>query len=407
MAVAILPRRTWTLHGALDTLDGLLAACRYVAAPVGRDPRLDLLRGFCVFAMIVDHIGGTSWLYTITGGNRGPVTAAEGFVFLSGLVLGIVSRQRLLRDGFQSVIRSTLARAWTLYQLTFALTLAFVLLTVGTDLNIWVDRSLLGDVTSWSGLVASIALVRFTWHGTNILALYTILLAVAPFALFLLAEGRWRGLLVGSWGLWLLYQVAPELATLPWPIAHGEAFPVAAWQALFVTALTLGYHRDGLAAWIARAGRQPYGTGLSFRLGLGAAIVGVLVLGAALNTGHALAVGPETHLLATVDLFDKAGLGIGRLLFFAGTASIIYTAVTLFWRPIERSVGWLLIPLGQTSLYAYAIHLFVIVAAYNVPPYVGSDQAGWELHNTIGQLLLVLLVWAMVKRRVLFGLIPR
>ena len=70
-------------------------------------------------------------------------------------------------------------------------------------------------------------------------------------------------------------------------------------------------------------------------------------------------------------------------------------------------VGWLLIPLGQASLYAYAVHLFVIVAAYNVWPYVGSEQAGWELHNTIGQLLLVLLVWAMVKRRVLFSLIPR
>src|SRR6185369_744151 len=159
---------------------------RFVAAPVGRDPRLDLLRGFCVFAMIVDHIGGTSWLYTITGGNRGPVTAAEGFVFLSGLVLGIVSRQRLLRHGLRASVRSTLARAWTLYRLTVALTLAFVLLTVATDLNLWVDRGLFAAPTSWSSLVVSIALVHFTWHGTNILALYTLLLAVAPVALFLL-----------------------------------------------------------------------------------------------------------------------------------------------------------------------------------------------------------------------------
>ncbi|MFL6117532.1 MAG: hypothetical protein ACJ786_40195 [Catenulispora sp.] len=47
------------------------------------------------------------------------------------------------------------------------------------------------------------------------------------------------------------------------------------------------------------------------------------------------------------------------------------------------------------------------MAAYNVPPFVGSDQPGWELHNTVGQLVLVLVVWAMVKRKVLFGLIPR
>ena len=81
--------------------------------------------------------------------------------------------------------------------------------------------------------------------------------------------------------------------------------------------------------------------------------------------------------------------------------------MTLCWRPIERALGWLLIPLGQASLYAYAVHLFVIVLAYNVPPYVGGVEPGWELHNTIGQLLLVLLIWAMVKRKVLFGLIPR
>lgn len=407
MAVAALPRQSWTLHGALQALEGLLAACRYVAAPIGRDPRLDLLRGFCVFAMVVDHIGGTSWLYSITGGNRGPVTAAEGFVFLSGLVLGIVSRQRIVRDGFQAAMRSTLARAWTLYQLTFALTLAFVLLTVSTDLNLWVDRSLLGNIASWQGLVLDIALVRFTWHGTNILALYTILLGVSPFALFLLAEGRWRGLLAGSWGLWLLYQLTPERASLPWPIAHGEAFPIAAWQALFVSALTLGYHRAGLAAWFAEVEHQRRYTNASFRLGLAAATIGVLLVASALSTGHALAISPDTRLLATVDPFDKASLGIGRLLYFAGTASIIFTVLTLFWRPIERAIGWLLIPLGQASLYAYAIHLFVIVAAYNIPPYVGSEEAGWELHNTIGQLLLVLLIWAMVKRKVLFGLIPR
>src|SRR3954447_17721513 len=117
MAVAIAPRQPWTLHGAIAAFDGLLVACRYVAAPVGRDPRLDLLRGFCVFAMIVDHIGGTSWLYALTGGNRGPVTAAEGFVFLSGLVLGMVSRRRVMRDGLGSAIRSSLSRAWTLYGL--------------------------------------------------------------------------------------------------------------------------------------------------------------------------------------------------------------------------------------------------------------------------------------------------
>src|SRR5829696_5274322 len=132
MAVASYPRQNWASCSVLHALESLLASMRFVAAPVGRDPRLDLLRGFCVFAMIVDHIGGTSWLYALTGGNRGPVTAAEGFVFLSGLVLGMVSRRRVSRDGLGPAIRSALARAWTLYGLTVVLTLIFLGLTVGT-----------------------------------------------------------------------------------------------------------------------------------------------------------------------------------------------------------------------------------------------------------------------------------
>jgi hypothetical protein len=407
MVVATLPRQSWTVWGALQACEALLASMRFVAAPLGRDPRLDLLRGFCVFAMIVDHVGGTSWLYVLTGGNRGPVTAAEGFVFLSGLVLGMVSRRRVERDGLRAAIRSSLARAWTLYGLTVALTLIFVALTVDTDLAIWVDRSLLGEITSWPALVTSAVLLRFTWHGTDILALYALLLAASPLALFLLAEGRHWRLLGGSWALWLMFQVAPEQAVIPWPIEHATTFPFAAWQALFVSALVVGYRREELAAWIARASERRPDTDLRYRAGLAFAACGLVVFGVALSVGQAHAMGASATTLGTFDLYDKASLGIGRLAAFASVAVLVYSVLTVCWHPIERAVGWLLIPLGQASLYAYAVHLFVIVLAYNVPPYVGSDQPGWELHNTIGQLVLVLLVWAMVKRRVLFGLIPR
>jgi hypothetical protein len=407
MAVASLPRQHDTLWGALQSLQGLLASMRFVATPLGRDPRLDLLRGFCVFAMIVDHIGGSSWLYTLTGGNTGPITAAEGFVFLSGLVLGIVSRRRVVRDGLQAAVRATLARAWTLYALTAVLTLIFIGLTVGTGLSLWVDRGLLGEIGSLPGLVAAVALLRFTWHGTDILALYALLLAAAPLALFLLATGRPWHVLAGSWALWLLFQLAPERAVIPWAIEHATTFPFAAWQALFITALTIGYHRQELAAWLAGESTRPDGTRHGYRAALGLAACGLLVLAGALSTDRAYAMGQSMPALGAFDLFDKSSLGIGRLAVFGGAALLVYAALTLCWQPIERAVGWLLIPLGQASLYAYAVHLFLIVLAYNVPPYVGSTEPGWELHNTVGQLLLVLLTWAMVKRKVLFGLIPR
>src|SRR5687768_12395804 len=82
--------------------------------PGRRDLRLDLLRGFAVAAMIADHIGGErSWLYAITGGDVFFVSAAEVFVFISGLLLGIISVRVMARQGLGVALTRGLQRAWT------------------------------------------------------------------------------------------------------------------------------------------------------------------------------------------------------------------------------------------------------------------------------------------------------
>src|SRR5438105_2505860 len=79
-------------HTTAGRLRTLLGSWRYVEAK--RDLRLDLLRGFAAFAMIVDHVGPveSSWLAFLTGANRFCVSAAEAFVFISGFVMGMVYR---------------------------------------------------------------------------------------------------------------------------------------------------------------------------------------------------------------------------------------------------------------------------------------------------------------------------
>ena len=154
---------------------------------------------------------------------------------------------------------------------------------------------------------------------------------------------------------------------------------------LFVSALELGYHREELAAWLHGAAHVPAALWPDVRFALGGRChaywsswrpSGIL----ARRTRWS-----DVRPLAFVDRSTRRASASGGWR-VRRTASIIYVAVTLSGVPIERAVGWLLIPLGQASLYAYAVHLFLIVLAYNVPPYVGSDQPGWELHNTIGQL---------------------
>src|SRR2546422_4478500 len=90
-----------------------------------RDLRLDLLRGYCVFAMTVDHLDTPTWLYVLTGGNRFFVSAAEGFLFISGVSMGMVHQVTIQRKGVRAMFGKVLGRAWFLYALTVLLTIAF------------------------------------------------------------------------------------------------------------------------------------------------------------------------------------------------------------------------------------------------------------------------------------------
>src|SRR5215467_15214111 len=105
-----------------------------------RDLRVDLLRGFCIFAMVVDHFGGDSWLYALTGGNRFYVSAAEGFIFISGFVMGQAYRSKRDRFGLTSAMADALGRAKTLYLATVTLTLIFSALFLYTDITLWTGR---------------------------------------------------------------------------------------------------------------------------------------------------------------------------------------------------------------------------------------------------------------------------
>src|SRR5919199_2794492 len=91
------------------------------AAERGRDLRIDFLRGLCVIGMIVDHVAGPSWLYAITGGNHFYTSAAEGFVFVSGLVAGRAYTRFIDRQGLAYGLSRLLNRAGQLYLLALGL----------------------------------------------------------------------------------------------------------------------------------------------------------------------------------------------------------------------------------------------------------------------------------------------
>ncbi len=165
-----------------------------------RDLRIDFLRGFAVLAMVADHLGGDpSWLYNLTGGNKFLFSAAEGFVFISGLVMGIVYAGMIARSGIGPAMWKALRRAGTLYMLTVILTLSFVTLSYLTKMP-WVAGVHVTDPAA--RLVEWLTLHR-AFYLTDVILMYTLLVAVAPLA-FLLhrqqADARAPGRIVAPLG---------------------------------------------------------------------------------------------------------------------------------------------------------------------------------------------------------------
>src|SRR5215218_6023927 len=114
MTASAAPAEVRTERAGWNTLFSWLHGLSYQASAEGsgtRDLRVDLLRGFCVFAMVVDHFGGDSWLYAVTGGNRFYVSAAEGFIFISGFVMGQAYRSKRDRSGLTAAMSDALRRA--------------------------------------------------------------------------------------------------------------------------------------------------------------------------------------------------------------------------------------------------------------------------------------------------------
>ena len=352
-----------------------------------RDLRLDLLRGFAVFAMVVDHINGPrSLLYFLTGGDLFFVSAAELFVFLSGLLMGMINGGLLHRGDVNLALTRVLHRAGMLYALTVGLTLVTAVLPLLLGF-IWLaapqDGSLLEYIVGILTLHRTAALV-------DVLLLYTILVLAAEPILLLLQHGYTRLVLAASWALWFVWQLWPTAADI-WPIPGDELFTVASWQVLFMTALVIGFHRRKLET--------------AFRAAIGP--LALVVAGSALAGAIALYFANLAPLTALTGrdrdtliewFFAKDDVAPGRLLTFAAFFVFAYAATTLAWRPLQRALGWLLLPLGQNALSAYVLQIFVLKVLEKLQPAVLGDAPAL-LATTLFQLAGVLIVWSGIRLR--------
>ena len=214
-----------------------------------RRPELDALRGTFLAWMILVHL--PTHFSNMAAQPFGFVSAAEGFVFLSALLVGrIYSREHQLDE---NRVRKHLWRrslriyAYHLALLAFAFTIlaAYAVHTHRAALTNLLDFYLAHPGTAIVGSV----LLLYCPPLFDILPLYITFLFLTPLMLSAAHRFRWRSVIAVSIALWLAAQfglkdafdhAVNHITHLHIPMQETGAFNMFAWQAVWVVGLWMG-----------------------------------------------------------------------------------------------------------------------------------------------------------------------
>jgi hypothetical protein len=331
-----------------------------------RDLTLDSLRGILLIVMTIDHLAIALHQYTIHA--LGFITAAEGFIFLSGFVAGTVY-SRIQTQSVQRLWTSALQRVRTIYLFHIAVfSLIMILGLTSTPLMLawretmpdFINPLLLQHPLQALGLGA---VLLYQPAFLDILPLYCVFLLITPLLLGAFQKGYARQIFTGSLLLWLAAQVG-VLTVMNralgnfLPINLG-AFDILAWQVLFIGGLYWGfrrYHRtQAQREFQARPGY------------LAVAVVTVVVLFMVRQQGFGQLVAAQINNWWLFEpLTVKEHLGLLRVVNFAALSYVIAS----IYRHFGRLITWRwFATLGQHSLQVYAFHvvLLFLVAPFLAP----------------------------------------
>lgn len=352
-----------------------------------RDLTLDLLRGYFLFVIIIDHLQSFPSLFEIFTARGGLwISAAEGFFFISGLLVGRLRIAEARRD-FKVARHKLLKRAGQLYLVSIILTLLF---TIWSHLFHYAPSMSLGLSYDPAWLVVvKIVTLQYSYGLADMLPLYATYLLLSIPALWLILKGRaWLVLLI-SLALWAIGFSAAE------PIRLTKVyFSDISWQVLFFSGLLVGCYFERIWSWWGEfkpvAKRRVVIVLLILLVVLLSISVGIFYHGWI----------PQSFRPTESFLFDKIKLGLGRVVVFTIFITLAYLVVKRFEDKIVRWVGWLFLPFGQNSLYVYIVQSVIIFAPFGIP-YKNIFASSLE------DVAVIFVIWWLTTRKVFFKYIPR
>lgn len=341
---------------------------------------LDLLRGAFMIAIIVDHLNwGPSIFHLFTGGGKMFVSPAEGFFVISGILIGYIYGPRMIKS-FKNTAVKLWKRAFLLYALSVVFTLIYTAIAVHT-------ANANGLPPVWAGgeksFLLNTFLARYSYGWTDFLPRYAVFMAVAPFLLWLIVRGK-------AW-------IVAAFSITIWVLFHTTAvtLPFSAWGVIFFLSMIIGFYLPQIEAWaknLPTMARRVSTTGLIAVASVtfaASSIFQILLPMLRIELPQASAVA----ITALAPHFDKATLGIGRLLLGIVWFWALYIIVRRYEKVIHRGTLGVLEIFGAKSLYTYGIHGFVVFMFTILSPAPANVTA---LESTVVAIMILTLMYVLI-----------
>ncbi len=346
-----------------------------------RNQTLDLIRGYFLTAILVAHFYKFPSPYVFLNG-RGEmwVSAAPGFVFVSGLLVGMVYKRKIETLGIKPALKKLIERGLKLQAFNVFFTVTYSLLGVYMGTWQYLNMGLLHK--NLFDAFINAATFRYSYGWADLLIYYAFMLIfVSPVVLYLFNKRIVKPVIAASGLIWLAMFILPGEQRF-----SGSYIPIESWQFLFVLGLTGGYFKN----YFAQQYRILFHSGNKSNVYLLFIVFAVTIMLSIADRFNGMFTGDVKTVLNI--WFKKADLAPGLLVTFF----IWFTALYYIFQRLEiyitKYLGWLLYTFGKNSLLTYSIQSIYLFALFYILP-----KGGTYWVNTLTTTALILVVWLTVK----------
>jgi peptidoglycan/LPS O-acetylase OafA/YrhL len=339
---------------------------------------LDYLRGFFIIVIIVDHLWRWPNIFEFISG-RGElwVSAAEGFVIISGLLVGYIRGYKdrnkpLLVTSKKLVLRGLTLYLWMLITTFLLVSASWLLPFKGGIPPVPID------IGHWNELFISMIRLDYAHTLTHFLYLYAIFLILSPFVIWLLRRGF-------AW-------IVAIISVIAWFIGMNNSTEWMQWQLLFFLPAIGGFYFESL---LTRYHTLSSKTRKMIRFGS----IGITLI---MMTISAIIILPYPPAEYVDTLFSRNPVMflaiVAAFVWFVGLLSLFQYILPF----LQRWFGWLLQTFGERSLTAYIVHVIPLVLCQML----FVDFTNFWL-NSLLTAACILATWALLKIPHINKVIPR